>query len=143
MLEEVTQLAEAGAATLVGVILTDTWEAARAGFVRLFRRGDEGQQAAIETQLVVGAELVRQAEDAEAARQSLAPMWRFQLAELLRQHPEAIAELSSWVEESRAAQPRTHWTAIQNVDTRDNSRANAVIHGNIIVHEAKPGLNAS
>ncbi|MEV7601221.1 hypothetical protein AB0O91_28035 [Kitasatospora sp. NPDC089797] len=143
MLEEISELAAAGAATVVGAMFTDGWEAARTGFVRLFRRGGQGQETAVEAQLTSGAELVQRAEDTDAARQSLEPLWRFQLAELLRRHPEAVAELTSWVEQSRAAEAQTLPAVVQNVEARDNSRVNAVVHGNVIVHEAAPAADAS
>ncbi|MEV4431443.1 hypothetical protein [Streptomyces sp. NPDC049585] len=137
MVEEMAELASAGAGALVAAMATDGWEAARAGFVRLFRRGELAERAALEAQLASGAELVGQAEDTEAARRSLVAPWEFQLAALVRRHPEAAAEVRAWVAAERSARPQ--WTAVQNVDVRDSGRANAVVNGNIVIHEAGPG----
>ncbi|MCC3775069.1 hypothetical protein [Streptomyces sp. UNOB3_S3] len=136
VLEEISGLAAAGAASVVTAMATDTWQTARAGLVRLFRRtGRERQQTAdIEALLDSGAHLVVQAAEPEQARQSLIPLWQFQLVTLLREHPDAEAELRSLVQDIRDGLPRTAQTSVQNIDAGGNSRVNAVIHGNVILH---------
>jgi hypothetical protein len=140
--EEVAALAMTGATTVVAAMATDGWSTARARMAGLFRRADDVQRAALEGQLDVHAALVASSDDAEAARQDLVPVWRLQLAALLRQHPDAAEELQLLVREIQEQLPSAQqvWQQRQTNIARDHGQVFASLGGNVIVHHgpAKP-----
>lgn len=78
-----------------------------------------------------------QAEDPgeiEEIRQSLAGMWRLELAALLRRHPESEDELRVLVARIHDALPAPQQTWVQTNIARDQATQNIVQHGNLHVH---------
>lgn len=132
-------LADAGGTALVGAMATDAWQATRSGVSRLFGRGGSARQSVIEAQLDDNAALVAQAEDPEAARQSLVPVWRLQLEALLRQHPDAEEELRVLVAQVRQALPASQQAWVQTNIARDEATQNIVQHGTLHVHPGVEG----
>ncbi|MEU3031881.1 hypothetical protein ACPCBC_33570 [Streptomyces incarnatus] len=92
MNDELTVLAEAGAAAVVTAMATDLWQETRGAVVALFRP-DRRRRAALESQLDGNATLVRQAPDPDAARQALLSYWTLELTALLRRDPAVRAAL--------------------------------------------------
>jgi hypothetical protein len=132
MPEPETTLAVAGATAFVTAMATSAWQATRAAVVKLFRRGEQSQQEAIESQLEGNAALVAQADDAESARQALVPMWRLQLEALLRDHPESERELRELIDQVRgqlpAEQPQSQINVQAGRDAYTAARDMTVTH---------------
>ncbi|MGH3907240.1 MAG: hypothetical protein ACRDTE_24145 [Pseudonocardiaceae bacterium] len=142
LVEGLAALAGAGGTALVGAMATDAWQVTRAGVARLFGRGGAVRQAAIEAQLDNNAILVDHAADPgeiDEIRQSLAGMWRLELATLLRQHPDAEDELRALVAQIHDALPASQQTWVQTNIARDQATQNIVQHGNLHVHPGGTG----
>jgi hypothetical protein len=86
-----------------------------------------------------GTALVAQAEDADEVRQSLAPVWRLELAALLRQHPDAEDELRALVAQIQKALPVAQQTWVQTNIAREQATQYNVQHGNMHVHPGDAG----
>ncbi|MET9494222.1 hypothetical protein [Streptomyces sp. NPDC006552] len=125
-----------GATTVVAAMATDGWSTARARMAGLFHRADDVQQAAVAAQLDGHAALVANSDDAEAVRQDLVPVWRLQLAALLRQHPDAAEEIQLLVREIQEQLPSAQqvWQQRQTNIARDHGKVFAALGGNVIVH---------
>ncbi|MFJ4480242.1 hypothetical protein [Streptomyces xanthochromogenes] len=136
MFEEVAALAMTGATTVVAAMATDGWSTARVRMAGLFRRADDVQRASLEGQLDGHAALVASSDDAEAVRQDLVPVWRLQLAALLRQHPDAAEELQLLVREiqEQLPSPQQGWQQRQTNIARDHGQVFASLGGSVIVH---------
>ncbi|WP_081237381.1 hypothetical protein [Streptomyces viridosporus] len=133
--ESLTTLAMTGATTIMSAMATSAWAAARAGTIRLFRRSEPEDQRALEARLDREAVLVRQEPDPDSARRDLVGGWRLQLVALLREHPEAEAEIEALVASVNAQLPsegKTSW--IQNVSAKDHGMAFGAQGGGITVH---------
>ncbi|HEU0087214.1 MAG TPA: hypothetical protein VFQ77_06150 [Pseudonocardiaceae bacterium] len=137
--EALAALAGAGGTALVGAMATDAWQATRSGVARLFGRGGPARQKAIEAQLDSNATLVAQAEDPDEVRQSLAAVWRLELAALLRQHPDAEDELRALVAQIHEELPAPQQTWVQTNIARDQATQYNVQHGNLHVHPGGTG----
>lgn len=94
MNEELTVLAEAGAAAVVTAMATDLWQGARDTVLGLFRRDERGHRAAIEAQLDGNAALVREAEAPDDVRRTLFGLWTLELEALLRRDPSCLDPLA-------------------------------------------------
>ncbi|GAA4711144.1 hypothetical protein [Phytohabitans rumicis] len=102
VLDPVSQaLIISGGGVLVSAIATDAWAAARAGFARLFGRGDQDRQASAEQRLDRSATQLDglSGDELEQARQAQAQAWQTRLADLVEEHPELAGELASLVRE--------------------------------------------
>ncbi|MEY2230550.1 hypothetical protein [Streptomyces sp. BF23-19] len=134
-------LAMTGATTIVAAMATDAWQNTRAGTHRVFRRAGatEAEGAALLTLLDADAELVDGAaadEDAGAVRADLAPSWNRRLTALLRDHPEAAADLRELLASAPGAGNSTSW--VQNVRVSGHGHAYPVQGGNIVIHNTGP-----
>ncbi|GAB2698600.1 hypothetical protein [Kitasatospora kifunensis] len=109
MAEELTVLAEAGAAALVTAMATDLWQGTREAVVGLFRRADRGQRGAVEVRLDRNAALVRAAASPDAVRRALFAFWAQELAALLRQAPSCREPLAQLAGRVSAALSEDHW----------------------------------
>ncbi|WP_406511096.1 hypothetical protein OG851_00425 [Streptomyces sp. NBC_00161] len=137
--EVLTTLAMTGATTIMSAMATSAWAAARAGTIRLFRRSEPEDQRALEVRLDREEVLVRQEPDPDSARRDLVGGWRLQLVALLREHPEARAELEALVASVGAQLPseeRTSW--IQHVSATGHGMAFGAQGGSITVHNTPP-----
>ncbi|GCD99138.1 hypothetical protein [Embleya hyalina] len=134
---ELVALASAGGTALVGVMATDSWNAARRMVTRLFSRQGQDREAAIESQLDGNQALILGAEDPDQTRTYLAPLWEREFSTLLTAHPDAEADLRRLVDQLQAASKnRPAWTQINTA--RDNSRVFAAQGGNVVVHGTEP-----
>ncbi|MEU8968395.1 hypothetical protein AB0D11_03815 [Streptomyces monashensis] len=126
MNDELTVLAEAGAAAVVTAMATDMWQDTRTAVVGLFRRCGRARRAALETQLNANAALVRDSTDPDEARRTLFAYWTLELAAVLRDDPDgraAVARLAASVDGGRRPAFRQTNTA------RDAATVFAVQHG--------------
>ncbi|MEU1405602.1 hypothetical protein ABZ471_25125 [Streptomyces sp. NPDC005728] len=131
MNDELTVLAEAGAAAVVTAMATDLWQETRNTVVGLFRRSGRGRRAALATQLDANAALVRDAEDPDQVRRTLFAYWALELAALLRDDPagrDAVARLAAAVGSGREPSFR------QTITARDSATVFAVQHGTQNAH---------
>lgn len=106
-MDDLTALAEAGAAALVTAMATDLWQATRARALDLFRRSDRTRRAAVEAQLDGNEALVRAADTPDEVRRTLFAYWTLELAELLRHHPSTRPGLTHLTES--VPTPATPW----------------------------------
>ncbi len=90
---ELAALAQSGAATLVGLMVSDSWTQAKAGFARLFARGGTVDDAVRELESSRDELTMARVrgDDTEAA--DIESEWRTQLRHLLRSDPAAADEL--------------------------------------------------
>lgn len=136
--ETLTVLAMTGATTVVAAMATTAWDNTRNATARLFRRSGTEQQQAIEAQLDANAARLTQINPAEIDRQRLIPLWRWELEELLRQHPEAAEELRALVSQAQAALPPAQNNWVMHVTAHENAHAYGVQGGTLSVHNAAP-----
>ena len=80
MNDELTVLAETGAAALVTAMATELWQGARDAVVGLFRRDAGGEPEAIEAQLDRNAALVAESAEPDDVRRTLFRLWTLELA---------------------------------------------------------------
>lgn len=132
--ETLAALAGAGGTALVAAMATDAWQATRSGVARLFGRGGPDRQTAVEAQLDGNAALVARAEDPDEVRQTLAPVWRLELAALLREHPDAEDELRTLVAQIRQALPAPQQAWVQTNIAGGQATQYNVQHGDMHVH---------
>jgi hypothetical protein len=139
MTPEIEAVLASGATILVNAAATDAWKATRAGFTRLFGRGEPAQEAATGRRLDSLAATVDQAApdhradllDQERVR------WLVRLTDLVEDDPSVIGDLRSLVEQLAAQLPPRQQTWVQTNIARDGSRLFAVQDGGTInVHEA-------
>jgi hypothetical protein len=104
--DNLAALAAHGSRTLAAAMTTGAWPAARNAVIRLFSVHGLHHQAAIRAQLDGGIALVELASHPDLARKGLVSLWELELALLLREHPEAEAELRQFIAEIDPALPR-------------------------------------
>jgi len=98
---EIISLAQGGGAALVTLMATDAWQAAREGFVQLWRRVQPLRAEAVAAELDAGQAEVRAAievDDQEVLSEVRAE-WQGRLRRLLVARPEAAAELRRLLDE--------------------------------------------
>lgn len=137
MSDSATDLAVAGATTIVTAMATDAWRLVREGVLRLFR-GHGHSGSSIEGQLDEDAGIVEHDEDPDGAREDLSGSWRRRLVRLLAEHPEAAGELSALVEQARGQLAPEHYSWVQNNIALQGGRASGAVFGNVINYEAMP-----
>lgn len=138
MPDAVTVLAMTGATTIVAAFATSAYQTARSGVLRLFRLDGEKGQAAVAAELDGHAALVERADDADAARRGLAAAWQVRLADLLRQHPDALSELRALIDSIGARLPQAEQAWVQTNIAKGGGQVFAAQGGNVIVHPAAP-----
>ncbi|MBF8190206.1 hypothetical protein ITP53_31670 [Nonomuraea sp. K274] len=113
----------AAGSALVTAMATDAWQQARTAVVALWRRFHPEQAGPLEAELAeVRAQVLAARLDGDTdTEEALAGAWRLRLAQLLRQSPEAGAELRRLLDErlTPAAAPRT---IEMNATAHDESR---------------------
>jgi hypothetical protein len=103
--DKLAALAAHGARTLAAAMTTGAWPAARDAMIRLFSVRGLHHQAAVRAQLDGGVALVQLAGHPDLAREGLVSLWELELALLLKEHPEAGAELRQFIAEFGPARP--------------------------------------
>ncbi|MFJ4672163.1 hypothetical protein [Kitasatospora purpeofusca] len=94
---EIAQLVTTGAATVVGLMATEAWTQARSRLAALFGRGRDTEEVSAELE-EIRVEVVRADGDAELVGDQAAEL-RNRLRRLLREDPQAAAELGSLLRE--------------------------------------------
>ncbi|MFF1682429.1 hypothetical protein ACFVYG_41095 [Streptomyces sp. NPDC058256] len=128
MNDELTVLAEAGAAALVTAMATDAWQETRNAVVGLFRRG---RRAGVEDQLDGNAELVRDSATPDDVRRALLGYWTHELATLLHRDPscrDPLARLADTVDGTLVDGLRAH-VLVQTNTAQDSATLFAVQQG--------------
>jgi len=140
MTDEVMALLSTGATTLAAAAATDAWAVARAGFLRLFGRGDARREADAARRLDALATAVRQA-PAETRDQLLRDQqadWRVRLKDLVDDDPIVIAELQTLVAELAAQLPEEQQVWVQHNTATGQGQVFAAQGGDVIVYQAPP-----
>ncbi|MFJ2215281.1 hypothetical protein ACIQVO_30480 [Streptomyces sp. NPDC101062] len=98
---EIGSLAQSGGTTLVALMATDAWQAAREGFVQLWRRAHPERAEAVTAELDAGYAEVRAATvaDDQVVLGEVRTEWQGRLRRLLVGRPEAAAELRRLLDE--------------------------------------------
>lgn len=141
------QLIISGATTLISAAATDLWKDARAGFARLFGRGDADREKLASHDLDELTAMVEASPPAErdSARKALLPLWEKRLNDLLSEDPSATDGLRQLCDQlqARLAAPQQQW--VQNITASGQaSRAFGVMGGGRLdVHEAPPPVDLS
>ncbi|MFC8621078.1 hypothetical protein [Streptomyces anulatus] len=133
MSDELTLLAEAGAAAVVAAMATDLWQGTRDCVLGLFRRDAPDSAAPVGARLDEGAALVRTSAAPDDVRRALAGTWARELRELLRRDPACrmpLARLTAEVDGAFAS-GRAAVVLEQNNTARDSGTVFAVQHGDI------------
>ncbi|MBQ1111935.1 MULTISPECIES: hypothetical protein [Streptomyces] len=133
MNDELTLLAEAGAAAVVAAMATDLWQGTRDAVLGLFRRDVPDSAAPVGARLDEGAALVRTSAAPDDVRRALAGIWARELHELLRRDPACrvpLARLTAEVDGAFAS-GRAAVVLEQNNTARDSGTVFAVQHGDI------------
>nr|WSU75612.1 hypothetical protein OG499_22900 [Streptomyces anulatus] len=133
MSDELTLLAEAGAAAVVAAMATDLWQGTRDGVLGLFRRDAPDSAAPVGARLDEGAALVRTSAAPDEVRRALAGTWARELHELLRRDPACRVPLARLTAEVDGvfASGRAAVALEQNNTARDSGTVFAVQHGDI------------
>jgi hypothetical protein len=134
-MESIEALAMSGAATLVGAMATDAWQAARSAIARLFGHGDKRRQEVAETRLDHAAAEVENADAAQRdqVRERLMGSWQTRLADLLEENPQEETELRLLIDRLRRQLPPSQQAWVQNVSaSAPGAVAQGVMGGNII-----------
>jgi hypothetical protein len=128
--------------TVVTAAVTDTWESARKGFVRLLGRGDPAKAKLAEERLAETHDQLTQATgtDLEPARAALEAQWVTRMRDLLEEDPGMEADLRALVQEIQAQLPAGTVSAADhavaagrdvNISADRGAIAAGVIHGNV------------
>lgn len=144
-----TALASSGATALVSAAATDAWGTARAGFSKLFGRGDPERERITADRLDEAATQIEKLDHDRIAevRETLINAWGIRLRDLLEERPDSAEELEALIEQVRAGLlgARQHWVqaaATGSVHTSNSGGiniANTGISGNITLHLEQPG----
>lgn len=121
---EVALLTQGAGATLVTLMATDAWQAAREGITRLWRRVQPDRAETVAGELAVDREDVlaaRAAEDEEALGE-LRAQWQGRFRRLIAAHPEAVGELRRLLDELAPADGAASSTISQQATASGQSR---------------------
>ncbi|MEN8655261.1 hypothetical protein ABCR94_32930 [Streptomyces sp. 21So2-11] len=114
---------------------TDAWQTARTRFLQLL--GRDGRRACVEGQLEAQSHAVERTTESrrEEARATLLPGWQSQLADFLRQHPEAEQELRQAIEQVRSELPENYQRQVEaRFEVRAGQDAYTSAHDMTITH---------
>lgn len=133
---ELGELAAGAAAAVVTAMATEGWEAVRHQISSLFRKLGRARAKTAEHLLDHHDDRVRTATDPDAARRALVGSWTLELAELLRDAPEAAERLRALTAENAdRATPAKHDAYLHQVGiATDHGRVFAVQQGNVYLH---------
>lgn len=131
-----TQLATTAGTTIAAAMATDTWQAARAGIVKLFSGRGSAEQAAIEAQLDRHNAQVERADDPAEVRHMMSARWNSELAGMLMESPDLAGDLQALVTAIQEATSQQRQTivqhTVQNVKVGGSGNITPVVmHGNI------------
>jgi hypothetical protein len=129
-------LAVAGATALVGAMATDAWQAARAGFAKLFGRGGQQKRELADRRLDQAAAQVAHADhdNQDRVRGELLAAWQIRLQDLLDEHPDALEELRTLTAQVQAQLPAAQQAWMQHNLARDHGTVYGVQAGDQHIH---------
>ena len=142
LVEDLMALAVLAGQTVVTAAVTDAWETARHGFVRVLGRGDPKRIQLAEQRLKKTHEQLMgtAGSDLEQARAALEAQWVTRIADLLEEDPGTERDLRAVVQEIQAALPAGMVSATDhavaaggnvNISATSGGTAAGVIHGNV------------
>lgn len=119
MTAELAELAQTAATTLVAAAATETWGAARDGFLRLFGRGSGSKLA--ERRLDETLTEINKTSGAkrDRLRADLTRTWQTRLADLLDESPEMADEMLALVGALQTSLPAPRYS--HHLEARENS----------------------
>lgn len=140
---ELGELAAGAAAAVVTAMATEGWEAVRHQITALFRSLGRSRAKTAEHLLEHHDTHVRTATEPDAARRALLGSWTLELAELLRDAPEAADRLRALTTEpvNRLTPAQREANLHQVGVAHDHGRVFAVQQGNVYLHP-RPGRAA-
>jgi hypothetical protein len=109
-----TQLATTAGTTIAAAMATDTWQAARAGIVKLFSHRGPAEQAAIEAQLDRHNAQVERADDPAEVRRMMSARWNSELEGMLMESPDLAGDLQTLVTSIQEALPQQGQAVVQH-----------------------------
>jgi hypothetical protein len=121
---EITSLAQGAGATLVALMATDAWQAAREGIIRLWRRMQPHRADTVAAELEAGQVkvLAAVAVDDQVALSELRAEWQGRFRRLLVTRPEAATELRRLLDELAPADPVATHTVTQHATATGHAR---------------------
>ncbi|MFF5568180.1 hypothetical protein ACFY7Z_25170 [Streptomyces sp. NPDC012623] len=121
---EIISLAQGGGATLVALMVTDAWQAAREGFVQLWRRTQPQRAEAVAAELDAGrAEVMAAAAvDDQEVLNEVRVEWQGRLRRLLVAQPAAAAELRRLLDEIAPPRPAADPAPVQRATASGHAR---------------------
>ncbi|MFE2111511.1 hypothetical protein ACFXAF_37395 [Kitasatospora sp. NPDC059463] len=122
---EIAQLVTTGATTVVGLMATEAWTQVRSRLAGLLGRGRDTSEVSAELE-EIRVEVVRADGDEELVGDQAAEL-RNRIRRLLRQDPQAAAELRDLLEEFTPRQPQS--VVVNNVA---NTVSHSTVHGSVI-----------
>ncbi|MFD4944625.1 hypothetical protein ACFWNT_19355 [Streptomyces sp. NPDC058409] len=128
MVEEwLSALSMSGATALVTAAATDSWQEVRAGFRRLFGRGDQNREHLAERRLDEVATMIEQADETarEEVREAQILAWRTRLADLLEERPDQAEELRTLIGRAEAVLPQVEGAGVTAMDTGSVATTNS------------------
>jgi TIR domain len=132
---ELATLAGSAAVALVTAMGTNAWTSVRDAVARAFRRAGAKGHERIGDQLDTYASLVASADDQEAERAALQPVWLRKLTELVDAAPECAADLAEVIRlHHEAARPTAGTHLKQQTTVRDYARAFVAQGGSVFAH---------
>ncbi|WP_406015909.1 hypothetical protein OG520_36070 [Streptomyces sp. NBC_00984] len=125
---ELAALAETGATTLVGLMVSDAWTQTRARVARFLARG--GETGGVDEELEASREELISARDGEApdVAEDIEDEWRLRLRRALRADPAAAQELRLLLDELAPAAAGVPAVTVHN-SVREGARTGPVIQG--------------
>lgn len=121
---EITSLAQGAGAALVTSLATDTWQAAREGIVRLWRRLQPRRADVVAAELEAGRTevLAAVAADDQEVLSELRAEWQGRFRRLLATRPDAAAELRDLLDEIAPEARGTAPTVTQHATASGRAR---------------------
>ena len=152
--EALVALAALAGSTVVTAAVTDAWESARKGFVRLLGRGDPAKTQLAGERLAESHDQLTQATgaDLEPVHAELEAQWLTRMRDLLEEDPGVEADLRTLVEEIQAQLPAGMVSAADHsvaagrdvtVTAKSGGVAANVIHGDVHAGPTRPGQVSS
>ncbi|WP_328842852.1 NB-ARC domain-containing protein [Streptomyces sp. NBC_00258] len=140
---ELAALAASGATTLVGLMVSESWERAKSGLARFFGRRTAGE--AFEEELQAASDELDSARAAgdEGALAEVHARWRQRLETIFREDPGAAEELGRLLSELAPDASRTFVSLVAGGVNYGPAFQGSHIHGGITFHVQSPPSSAA
>jgi hypothetical protein len=136
-----TELAESGAAALLGVAGTPAWAEVSHEYAQVLGRGDNRLLRLITLRLEELAMRIDEASETEreSLRRELQTSWATRLSDVLQEQPEIAQELEDLTTRTLARLPADQHVWVQNIRAAKGGSAYGVQHGNQYINHG-PGV---